>query len=110
MTAWVTMRDARRAARHTDDEDSTETTPVTPTQQVDPNAATEGEQQTETAPRDQGDGGTEQDQPEVTPDTGTEDQTPTPETPEPETPATDPNQPPSGGGGTGGGVTPDTSP
>jgi penicillin-binding protein 1A len=110
MTAWVTMRDARRAARHTDDDDSTETSPVTPTQTVDPNAVPEGDQPAETTPRDQGDGGTEQDQPEAAPDTGAPDQTPAPETPAPETPAPDPTQPPTGGGGTGGGVTPNTSP
>jgi penicillin-binding protein 1A len=110
MTAWVTMRDARRAARHTDDDDSTETSHVTPTQTVDPNAVPEGDQPAETTPRDQGDGGTEQDQPEAAPDTGAPDQTPAPETPAPETPAPDPTQPPTGGGGTGGGVTPNTSP
>ena len=109
MTAWVTMRDARRAARHTDDK-STETTPATPTQTLDPNAVPDAEQPAEAAPRDQGDGGTQQDQPDPAPDTGTPDQTPAPETPAPETPAPDPAQPPTGGGGTGGGVTPNTSP
>jgi len=107
MTAWVEMRDARRAARHTDDK-STETTPVTPTQTVDPNAVPDAEQPTETAPRNQGDGGTQQDQPDAAPDTP--DQTPAPEAPAPETPAPDPTQPPTGGGGTGGGATPNTSP
>jgi hypothetical protein len=81
---------------------------VTPTQTVDPNAVPDAEQPAETAPRDQGDGGTQQDQPDAAPDTP--DQTPAPETPAPETPAPDPTQPPTGGGGTGGGVTPNTSP
>jgi penicillin-binding protein 1A len=110
MTAWVELRDARRAANHKGDEDSTATTPSTTTQTVDPTATSEDEQQAETTPQEQGDGGAEQDQPDATPDTGTPDQTPDPETPDPETPAVEPTQPPSGGGGSGGGVTPNTTP
>jgi penicillin-binding protein 1A len=108
MTAWVEMREARRAARQKpDDEDSTSTTPVAPTQQVDPNAVPDAEQPAETAPQDQGGGGTGQDQPDTGPGTDTPPDTPDQSTPPPDTPA-QPTEPPSDGGGTGGGVTPGT--
>jgi len=107
MTAWVEMREARRAARHKpDDGDSTSTTPVTPTQQVDPAAEPDAEQPADQGQQDQ-DGGTGQDQP----DTGAGDDAP-PDTPDQSTPPPDqpvtPTDPPADGGGTGGGVTPGT--
>ncbi len=108
MTAWVEMREARRAARHKPDDDSTETVPVTPAQPVDPNAVPEADQPADAAPQDQGGtGGTGQDQPEADTGTGTPPDTPDQNTPPPDQPAT-PTQPPSDGGGTGGGVTPGT--
>jgi penicillin-binding protein 1A len=109
MTAWLEMRDARRAAHHKE-RDSGETTPVTPTQTIDPNAVPDAERPAETAPRNQGNGGAVQDQPEAAPGTGAPEQPPAPETPAPAEPAPAPTQPPSGGGGTGGGVTPGASP
>jgi penicillin-binding protein 1A len=111
MTAWVEMRDARRALRNADDEDAeTDTTPVAPTQPVDPNAVPDGEQPADdTAPDEQGDGGVQQDQPEAAPGPDAPAETPAPETPVPVDPAPAPTQPPSGGTG-GGGVTPNTSP
>jgi penicillin-binding protein 1A len=105
MTAWVDMREARRAALHQGD-DSTSTTPVTPTETIDPNAVPDAEQPTETAPRDQGDEADEQDQPDAAPAPDTPGETPAPDTPAPSDPAPTPGTPPSGNGGSGGGVTP----
>jgi penicillin-binding protein 1A len=107
MTAWVEMRDARRAARHHGD-DSTDTT-ESPTQTIDPNVVPEAEQPTQPAPRNQGNGGDGQGQPEApAPDTPAP--TPGDQPPAPAEPAPTPTQPPTGGGGTGGGVTPNTPP
>jgi penicillin-binding protein 1A len=107
MTAWVEMRDARRAARHHGD-DSTDTT-ESPTQTIDPNAVPEAEQPTQSAPRNQGNGDDGQGQPEApAPDTPAP--TPGEQPPAPAEPAPTPTQPPTGGGGTGGGVTPNTPP
>jgi penicillin-binding protein 1A len=104
MTAWLQMRDTRRAARH-QGEDPTET-PASPTQTIDPNAVPDAEQPTDTAPSDKGNQGNGRDQPNATPAPETPPQTPPPETPAPAPPAPTPTQPPTGGGGTGGGVTP----
>ena len=104
MTAWLQMRDTRRAARH-QGKDPTET-PVSPTQTIDPNAVPDAEQPTDTAPSDKGDQGNGRDQPNAAPAPETPPQTPPPETPAPAPPAPTPTQPPTGGGGTGGGVTP----
>jgi penicillin-binding protein 1A len=105
MTAWVQMRDARRAARHQGD-DATQT-PVSPTQTIDPNAVPDAEQPAQTTPQDKGGGqGTGQDQPDATPAPDTPGDTPDQQTPAPAEPAPTPTQPPTGGGGTGGGVTP----
>jgi penicillin-binding protein 1A len=106
LASWIELRDARRAARGDDETEETEggTVPVTP---VDPNAVPDGEQQTETAPREQDQG---QDQPEAEPAPEDPAETPAPETPVPVEPAPAPTQPPSGGGGTGGGVTPNSAP
>jgi penicillin-binding protein 1A len=102
MASWIELREARRAARGGDEEDATEdgTVPVTP---VDPNALPDAEQESETAPREQDQG---QDEPEATPAPEDPAETPAPETPVPVEPAPTPTQPPSGGGGTGPGVTP----
>jgi penicillin-binding protein 1A len=104
MTAWLQMRDTRRAARH-QGKDPTET-PVSPTQTIDPNAVPDAEQPTDTAPSNKGDQGNGRDQPNAAPAPETPPQTPPPETPAPAPPAPTPTQPPTGGGGTGGGVTP----
>jgi penicillin-binding protein 1A len=105
MTAWVQMRDARRAARHQGGDETQ--TPVSPTQTIDPNAVPNAEQPTETTPQDKGGGqGTGQDQPNATPAPETPGNTPDEQAPAPAEPAPTPTQPPTGGGGTGGGVTP----
>jgi penicillin-binding protein 1A len=109
MTAWVQMRDLRRAARpHRDAETQT---PVSPTQTIDPNAVPDAEQPAQTTPQDKGGGqGTGQDQPDATPAPDTPGDTPDQQPPAPPEPAPTPTQPPTGGGGggTGGGVTPGT--
>jgi penicillin-binding protein 1A len=107
MTAWVQMRDARRAARHQGDDETQ--TPVSPTQTIDPNAVPDAEQPAQTTPQDKGGGqGTGQDQPNATPAPDTPGETPDQQAPAPAEPAPTPTQPPTGGGGggTGGGVTP----
>jgi penicillin-binding protein 1A len=108
MASWLELREARRAARGGDEEDSTDGTAV-PAQPVDPNALPEGEQPTETAPNDQGEGGNGQDQPDPTPAPEAPDEAPGQEAPAPVEPAPTPTEPPSGGGGTGGGVTPNAT-
>jgi penicillin-binding protein 1A len=108
MTAWVQMRDARRAARPQGDDETQ--TPVSPTQTIDPNAVPDAEQPAQTTPQDEGGGGqgTGQDQPDATPAPETPGDTPDQETPAPPAPTPTPTQPPTGGGGTGGGVTPNS--
>lgn len=107
MTAWVGLRDARRAARHQGDDTQT---PVSPTQTIDPNAVPDAEQPAQTTPEDKGGGqGTGQDQPDATPAPNTPGDTPDQQPPAPAEPTPTPTQPPTGGGGgTGGGVTPDS--
>lgn len=104
ITSWVTMRDARRAARHQDDDEETDTTPVAPTQTIDPNAVPDAEQPADTPPDNQG-GDNQQDQPEAAPAPETPAEPPAQETPTPVEPTPAPTQPPSGG--TGGGATPE---
>jgi penicillin-binding protein 1A len=109
MATWLELREARRAARGGDEEDTTDGTTI-PAQPVDPSALPEGEQPTETAPNDQGDGGNGQGQPDATPAPEAPDEAPGQEAPAPVEPAPTPTEPPSGGGGTGGGVTPNATP
>jgi penicillin-binding protein 1A len=105
MTAWLQMRDARRAARHQGDEGTQ--TPVSPVAPIDPNAAPDTGQPEQATPQDKGNqGGTGQDQPDAAPAPETPGNTPGQDTPAPAEPAPAPTQPPSGNGGSGGGVTP----
>jgi len=107
MTAWLQMRDTRRAARGDHSSGATQT-PVAPAPTIDPNAVPDAEQPTETTPKKQGDQGNGQDQPQ-TPAPDTPPDTPGQDAPAPTEPAPTPTQPPSGGGGTGGGVTPNST-
>ncbi|MBA3261634.1 MAG: transglycosylase domain-containing protein, partial [Thermoleophilaceae bacterium] len=102
MSAWIEMRDARRAARGDDEDTTTEGTVAPSAPTIDPNAVPDAERPTEPAPRNQGDQGNGQDQPEATPAPDAPGETPAPEAPTPVEPAPAPTQPPTGGGGTGG--------
>jgi penicillin-binding protein 1A len=109
MSAWLGMRDARRAARGAgqDDASTTGTAPTAPA--IDPNAVPDAEQPTETASKKQGDEGAGQDQPNAAPAPDAPGETPAPDTPAPSDPAPTPTEPPSGNGGSGGGVTPNAT-
>ncbi|MEA2419842.1 MAG: hypothetical protein QOE60_2048, partial [Thermoleophilaceae bacterium] len=109
MTAWLSMRDLRRAAHKTNGSDATQA-PVAPTQTIDPNAVPDAQQPTDTTPKDQGNGGNQQNQPDAAPQDQTPAEPPGQQTPAPVEPPPTPVQPPSGGtGGTGGGATPDAT-
>jgi penicillin-binding protein 1A len=100
MTQWVTLRDARRAARNADKESDDTDTYVPPTT-VDPNAVPEADQAVPTTPS-QPDGK----QPDGAPQPDAPTDPPAPEPPVPVEPAPPTEAPPTGGGGTGGGVAP----
>jgi penicillin-binding protein 1A len=102
MTSWIGIRDAREAARASDDEESTDGyVPVDPSVQSAP---------TEPAPEDGGEAPDAPGDQTPTPDTPAEPApTPDPEpvpTPTPAPPPTSPPPPTGGGGATGGGAAP----
>jgi penicillin-binding protein 1A len=103
MTSWLQMRDARRAARHQGDENSTQGTYTTTTPSTEQSTTPSDQQQkTEPAPKDQGQGqGGDQ---QATPPPDNQPQNPAPD---PQTPAEpNPTPTPPTGGGTGGGASP----
>ena len=101
MAQWVTVRDARRAARRTAkaDDGPEDTDTYVPPTTLDPNAVPEAEEAVPTTPSEP-DGANE---PDSAPQPDAPAETPVPETPAPVEPAPPPVPPPPGGGGSGGG-------
>jgi penicillin-binding protein 1A len=100
MTAWVGMRDARRAARNAGKKDD-DTDTYAPSTTVDPNAAPQAEEAVPTTPAEP----ERRDQPEAAPPPDAPVDPPAPDPPAPVEPAPLPAPPPSDGG-SGGGVAP----
>jgi penicillin-binding protein 1A len=99
MASWLELRDERAPK----DEDEGTTTTYESAPPVDPNAVPDAEQPSDTAPQEQEE---PVDEPDAAPAPEEPATPPAPEEPAPVDPAPAPTQPPSGGGGTGGGVTP----
>jgi penicillin-binding protein 1A len=100
MSAWVEMRDARRAARGKDDEEEETDDSVVPSAPVDPGAVPEAEQTVPTTPAEP----EAEESPERTPAPDAPADPPPAETPPPAQGAPPPQPPPTGGGTGGGGV------
>jgi penicillin-binding protein 1A len=105
LTSWLEMRDARRAARHTGDDESTTGTYTTTTPSTGESTGADQQQQggTEQTPK-----GQTQDQggQQANPAPDDQQQTPPPDTQTPAEPNPTPTPPDTGGGGGGGGATP----